>query len=64
MPKGPKSYVIEDEKDVGMSAKHAVHDSASEDGHGGTFGEKGTEDSNQLKRQLKNRHIAMIRLVD
>ena len=44
-----------EEKNVGMNANHYVADSASEDG-----GEK-VVDTNKLQRQLKNRHIAMIR---
>lgn len=63
MSDDPKPYEMQDEKNVGMNANHVVRDSSSDDG--GASGEKEeVVDSNKLKRQLKNRHIAMIRLVD
>lgn len=60
MSDDPKPYDMQDEKNVGMHARHVVRDSASDDG--GASGEKEeVVDTNKLKRQLKNRHIAMIR---
>lgn len=53
------TYKPADEKDIGMGHQHYAKDASSE----GSFKGEEVVHTNKLRRQLKNRHIAMIRFV-